>query len=640
MGLTPVNSRLWLDGLLREKCKISAPRPFQLDLGLHLINGRDVLLVIATGQGKTTVLHAPLLAAQARKENGIAFIVIPTKLLGEQHVVAEARGLIGRALNEDTVREASSRGHDLFKEIFEGKGVRVVALSPQMLRSPRVWRYLNNPDVKREVRWFFVDEAHLVNEHAAEWCTEYQALKEMRARLVNSTVWAAVTGTATRQEAAFIAKTLGFQPGAFVDARYSIDRPNIKFIPRFFEHPYSGSHFLDLSSISFLIPQTMSTPAEIPTTLIFAETIDLGYRIMRFLDSLIPHHVPHRSSIIKLYNSMWDRPYRERFMEDIQFGDTLRVGVCTDTCAYGFDAPNIARVVVAGIPTFEKGRPPSFAAMMQKIGRAVRNGADGVAYTFAPPWARIVPESEIKTIQQKEDAVRRSKLDPVMLGWFNPTSSRCPRQTNLTANDEAYSPRNRCCSIHDQEPELSFDTASVLKWKARMEAAITAPLHVIPRSDGTYKPLEAHMKLSLTQMLIEWRIRRWRQIRGTQTGIPSLWLLPTFLVQRLVEKAHICTTYERFETVVEGWTYLMEQGKPLFAFVTAALVGFGAVLDDRLVVESGSTEVIKQDPMVEPRLRVRLLIPSNGRRVDDSSHHLVKPPKRARQQKENRNIVQ
>lgn len=81
-----VNSREWLENLLREKNGVEFVRSHQLDHGMDLVEGRDLFLVIATGMGKTAVLHAPLQAAQARKEKGIAFLIVPTKVLAEQQV--------------------------------------------------------------------------------------------------------------------------------------------------------------------------------------------------------------------------------------------------------------------------------------------------------------------------------------------------------------------------------------------------------------------------------------------------------------------------------------------------------------------------------------------------------------------------
>jgi len=73
-----------MENLLIEKCSLSTIRPFQLEHAMDLNAGKDLFLVIATGMGKTTVLHAPLLAAQARCEKGIALLIVPTKILVEQ----------------------------------------------------------------------------------------------------------------------------------------------------------------------------------------------------------------------------------------------------------------------------------------------------------------------------------------------------------------------------------------------------------------------------------------------------------------------------------------------------------------------------------------------------------------------------
>lgn len=87
LSSTPVvNSREWLDSLLREKCKVPTLREHQIVHGMDLNSGSDLFLVIATGQGKTLVLHTPLIAAQARKEAGIGILIVPTKVLVEQQV--------------------------------------------------------------------------------------------------------------------------------------------------------------------------------------------------------------------------------------------------------------------------------------------------------------------------------------------------------------------------------------------------------------------------------------------------------------------------------------------------------------------------------------------------------------------------
>ncbi|KAJ7849455.1 hypothetical protein B0H13DRAFT_1906137 [Mycena leptocephala] len=107
--------------------------PHQIDHGKDLNEGRDVFLVIAPGLEKSIVLFAPLTAAQARGERGIAFMIVPTKVLAEQQIrerkltertkaeVGRKYGLRTTAINEDWVTEAATREErDLFAESLAG----------------------------------------------------------------------------------------------------------------------------------------------------------------------------------------------------------------------------------------------------------------------------------------------------------------------------------------------------------------------------------------------------------------------------------------------------------------------------------------------------------------------------------------
>ncbi|KAJ6610162.1 hypothetical protein B0H10DRAFT_1638125, partial [Mycena sp. CBHHK59/15] len=116
-------SSAWLDVLLREKCRVPSLYPHQLAHSKDLNDGRDVVLVLATGLGKTVILHAQVIAAQERQERGIAFLIVPTKELAEQQAeVAKKNGLRALAINEDSVREAVAHNHDLFAEFSGGGG--------------------------------------------------------------------------------------------------------------------------------------------------------------------------------------------------------------------------------------------------------------------------------------------------------------------------------------------------------------------------------------------------------------------------------------------------------------------------------------------------------------------------------------
>lgn len=410
------------------------------------------------------------------------------------------------------------------------------------------------------VRWFFIDEGHLLKEKSGDWLVIYGNVKHMRPRLRSDTTWALLTGTLTLIDASKLAKELGFSRGNYVNARYSVDRPNLKYIARFLVHGISGYDFLDLS---FVIPPTMKSAAEIPSTLIFCETIEQGWRLMLFLDSLIPSSVPHRNLIIKLYNSLWDRDYRRRFIQDFKDGTVLRIGIVTDSCTYGLDIPSVPRVVVCGV----YGTPES---EKQRISRAGRDGKPALAYTFAQEWVRIVPPEEIKTAKARADAERREKLPSVTLQWYNSTTDLCPRGADLNYYGEQFTQCDSCCNVHYPEPEASADAAIVVYWEKHLASKRATGL----RSDQTYKKLTPQMKESLTRMLQHWRQYTWASIRGSDHFFCAEMFLPDPIIQKIADKAHVCTDTTRLRTIAAPWKCSDTIIKSLFDYLIQILNSF------------------------------------------------------------------
>jgi hypothetical protein len=87
----------------------------------------------------------------------------------------------------------------------------------------------------------------------------------------------------------------------YINARYSVDRPNLSYIPRFYQHPTSQKRFLDLSII---VPIDMVEAADIAPSIVFVNFISRGDELLIFLDTLIPGHIPRCDELIKTYNSL------------------------------------------------------------------------------------------------------------------------------------------------------------------------------------------------------------------------------------------------------------------------------------------------------------------------------------------------
>lgn len=452
-------------------------------------------------------------------------------------------------------------------------------MSPQMLRGSRMARFLDSIKKSKSVRWMLVDEAHLAADDNDGWRVAYATLKFMRARLFSHTIWAAFTGTATPVEALRIARSLAFNPKSYVNARYSVDIPHIKYTTRFMAHPHSGNDFYDLA---FLIPPTMTSPQDIPRTFVFCETIDLGSRVMAFLDSLIPAVVPRHDQIVKTYNSLMPPDYRQDFIKDIVDGSTLRIGVCTDTCTYGLDISCIRRVVIYGLCA-------DFSTMKQRICRVGRDGLPAIAYTIVPEWVREIPEDEITTAQGKEHAARRAKLPTVIRQWHNPTVELCPREVDRRHNEEkpdAPKP-DECCSAHKPEPEQNDDLRVIAYWTKKFNPE-QPPKKKLRANKDSHRALEPHMIKALTRMLTGWRGATWLQLRGLSRDGLAIQFLPTATLNRIAEKAHICTSLERLEQVLEGymWSYQDQYGQKLVDFLAQVMDGFDDIFQARKQVES------------------------------------------------------
>ncbi|KAJ7835629.1 hypothetical protein B0H13DRAFT_2369234 [Mycena leptocephala] len=127
-------------------------------------------------------------------------------------------------------------------------GISVGVMSPQMLQGRRIGKLLNDPEFKVLVGWMLIDEAHVLDEDSGTFREPYRSILHMRPRVP-----------------ATPAAALGFRTGQYVNARYTIDRPNIKYIPRFFQHPTSGFEFMDFS---FVVPFEMKFIHDILLTLI------------------------------------------------------------------------------------------------------------------------------------------------------------------------------------------------------------------------------------------------------------------------------------------------------------------------------------------------------------------------------------
>lgn len=176
--------------------------------------GRDALVVMATGSGKSLLYQAP--AAVLR---GLTVVVSPLiALMTDQLAALERAGVAAAALHsglsEDAAREALARARD--------GDLRLLYVAPERFGSAGFVRAM----AATEVALLVVDEAHCVSEWGHEFRPDYRRVGRFREALrPRSTM--ALTATATERVQADIVRSLGLADPVRIVGGF--DRPNITF---------------------------------------------------------------------------------------------------------------------------------------------------------------------------------------------------------------------------------------------------------------------------------------------------------------------------------------------------------------------------------------------------------------------------
>jgi ATP-dependent DNA helicase RecQ len=187
-------------------------RPLQAEAMRAVVAGRDSVVVMPTGGGKSLCFQAPALHLP-----GLAVIVSPLIALMKDQVDAlRQAGAPAACVNSS--QTASERR--LIAESVKNGHLKLLYLSPEKLMTERTLEFLQGLDISL----IAIDEAHCISDWGHDFRPEYRMLHALKEKFPKVGVHA-YTATATEQVRLDIAKQLKLQEPAMLVG--SFDRPNL-----------------------------------------------------------------------------------------------------------------------------------------------------------------------------------------------------------------------------------------------------------------------------------------------------------------------------------------------------------------------------------------------------------------------------
>ncbi|MEA2073213.1 MAG: DNA helicase RecQ [Campylobacterota bacterium] len=308
-------------------------RELQEDGVDSILNGRDLLMILPTGGGKSLVFQLPTMMM-----DGITIVISPLIALMQDQVAA----LKAQQIPAQMISSAQSYEEvdEIIQSAFRGE-LKFLYLSPERLNNGNTINILH----QLNINFFVIDEAHCISQWGHEFRDDYRSLGNLKSNFPHTTI-AAFTATSTDNVTDDIMRELQMQEPLLLKGK--IFRKNI-FISaqrRISNGQAQLKNFLSRhTNESGIIYVSSRKKAEELSSFLNVS----GYKSLPYHAGL-PQHV--REQNFKIF-----------------VNDKIDIMVATIAFGMGIDKSDIRFVVHMSLPKSQEN-------YYQEIGRAGRDGED------------------------------------------------------------------------------------------------------------------------------------------------------------------------------------------------------------------------------------------------------------------------